>query len=97
MSKRKAPEDNSNKPITDFLIGKFALFNRCSVSWNGFSNVYHRVSVFGVELADYEKNVNRSFHKSNAYRKAASSIAQHKEKLNKGSEAKKLVRLNFIL
>ncbi|XP_039260196.2 DNA polymerase beta-like [Styela clava] len=62
MIKRKAPTDNPNSGITDFL----------------------------TELADYEKNVNRSFHKSNAYRKAASAISKCNEPIKKGSDARKL-------
>nr|XP_002128462.1 DNA polymerase beta-like [Ciona intestinalis] len=62
MSKRKAPEENINSGICDFLI----------------------------ELADYEKNVNRAFHKSNAYRKAASSISRFGKEIKSGDEARKL-------
>lgn len=62
MIKRKAPTENPNSGITDFL----------------------------TELADYEKNVNRSFHKSNAYRKAASAISRCKEPIRKGADARKL-------
>lgn len=61
-SKRKAPSENPNSGITDFL----------------------------TELADYEKNVNRAIHKYNAYRKAASAIGKHNEKITSGKEAKKL-------
>lgn len=62
MLKRKAPTENPNSGITDFL----------------------------TELADYERNVSRALHKSNAYRKAASSIAQCKEPITSGAQAKKL-------
>lgn len=62
MSKRKAPGENLNEGITDFLI----------------------------ELANYEKNVNRAIHKHNAYRKAASVIAKYPTKIKSGAEAKKL-------
>lgn len=44
-----------------------------------------------VELADYEKNVNRNIHKYNAYRTAASSLAHHPTKITNGKEAKALV------
>lgn len=44
-----------------------------------------------LELSDYEKNVNRAIHKYNAYRKAASTIANHTEKITSGKEAKRLV------
>lgn len=43
-----------------------------------------------LELADYEKNVNRNIHKYNAYRNAASVIAQHPTRITSGSEARKL-------
>ncbi|XP_038061153.1 DNA polymerase beta-like [Patiria miniata] len=42
------------------------------------------------ELANYEKNVTRQMHKYNAYRKAASTIAKHPDKISSGKEAKKL-------
>ena len=44
-----------------------------------------------VELANYEKNVNRAMHKFNAYRKAAGIIAKHETAIKTGDEAKKLV------
>lgn len=43
-----------------------------------------------VELANYEKNINRNIHKYNAYRKAASVIASHPTRLTSGEEARKL-------
>lgn len=43
-----------------------------------------------MELANYEKNVNRQMHKYNAYRKAAAVIAKHPTKINSGAEAQKL-------
>ncbi|XP_033644216.1 DNA polymerase beta-like [Asterias rubens] len=42
------------------------------------------------ELANYEKNVTRQMHKYNAYRKAASIIAKHPEKIKSGKDAQKL-------
>ncbi|XP_041485539.1 DNA polymerase beta-like [Lytechinus variegatus] len=45
---------------------------------------------FLVELANYEKNVNRAMHKHNAYRKAASVLAKYPTKIKSGDEAKKL-------
>lgn len=45
---------------------------------------------FLLELAEYEKNVNRNIHKYNAYRTAASSLSQHPEKIKSGKEASKL-------
>lgn len=47
-------------------------------------------STFLMELANYEKNVNRQMHKFNAYRKAAAAIAKHPTKLNSGKDAQKL-------
>lgn len=43
-----------------------------------------------IELADYEKNVNRNIHKYNAYRNAASVIAQHPTRITSGKEARQL-------
>lgn len=48
------------------------------------------ITDFLVELANYEKNVNRAIHKYNAYRKAASVIAKYPNKIKNGNEAKKL-------
>uniref|UniRef100_A0A3Q3K8N6 DNA polymerase n=1 Tax=Monopterus albus TaxID=43700 RepID=A0A3Q3K8N6_MONAL len=48
------------------------------------------ITDFLVELANYEKNVNRAIHKYNAYRKAASAIAKYPHKIKSGEEAKKL-------
>lgn len=48
------------------------------------------ITDFLVELANYERNVNRAIHKYNAYRKAASVIAKYPEKIKSGTEAKKL-------
>nr|XP_022901624.1 DNA polymerase beta-like isoform X2 [Onthophagus taurus] len=45
---------------------------------------------FLIELADYEKNVNRNVYKYNAYRKAASVLGNHPIKITSGKEAKKL-------
>ncbi|KAL3876062.1 hypothetical protein ACJMK2_033946 [Sinanodonta woodiana] len=45
---------------------------------------------FLMELANYEKNVNRQMHKYNAYRKAAGSIAKHPTRIKNGPEARTL-------
>ncbi|KAF6023413.1 POLB [Bugula neritina] len=45
---------------------------------------------FLIELANYEKNVNRAMHKSKAYRNAAGVLAQHPTRVKSGDEAKKL-------
>ncbi|KAM5171839.1 DNA polymerase beta [Mantella aurantiaca] len=50
------------------------------------------ITDFLVELANYERNVNRAIHKYNAYRKAASVIAKYPTKIKSGAEAKKLIR-----
>ncbi|CAC5423489.1 POLB [Mytilus coruscus] len=47
-------------------------------------------SNFLMELANYEKNVNRQMHKFNAYRKAAAAIAKHPTQIKNGAEAQKL-------
>ncbi|XP_006625654.1 DNA polymerase beta [Lepisosteus oculatus] len=48
------------------------------------------ITDFLIELANYERNVNRAIHKYNAYRKAASVISKYPQKIKSGSEAKKL-------
>ncbi|XP_042200499.1 DNA polymerase beta [Callorhinchus milii] len=48
------------------------------------------ITDFLIELANFEKNVNRAMHKYNVYRKAASVIAKYPTKIKSGAEAKKL-------
>uniref|UniRef100_A0A672SI03 DNA polymerase n=1 Tax=Sinocyclocheilus grahami TaxID=75366 RepID=A0A672SI03_SINGR len=48
------------------------------------------ITDFLIELANYERNVNRAVHKYSAYRKAASVIAKYPQKIKSGAEAKKL-------
>ena len=43
-----------------------------------------------IELANWEKNVNRNQHKSNAYRKAAQVLSNLDYRISSGSEAKAL-------
>lgn len=43
-----------------------------------------------AELSNYEKNVSKNIYKSNAYRKAASSLAALSSRVKSGDEAKKL-------
>jgi len=45
---------------------------------------------FLIELADFEKNVERNTFKSKAYRKAASVLASHPTRITSGKEAQKL-------
>jgi len=45
---------------------------------------------FLMELANYEKNVTRTMHKYNAYRKAAGVLAKHPVRIQNGADAKKL-------
>jgi len=52
------------------------------------------VFVFFLELANYEKNVNRQMHKYNAYRKAAGVIARYNKKITSGAQARKLVAIS---
>ncbi|KAK7111393.1 hypothetical protein V1264_011031 [Littorina saxatilis] len=54
------------------------------------SNPNADFSDFLMELATYEKNVNRAMHKYNAYRKAAGIIAKHPTQIMSGDQAKKL-------
>ncbi|XP_069125481.1 DNA polymerase beta-like [Argopecten irradians] len=53
-------------------------------------NVNSEFCDFLMELANYEKNVNRAMHKYNAYRKAAGVLAKHPTRITTGDEAKKL-------
>ncbi|XP_057212615.1 DNA polymerase beta [Triplophysa rosa] len=48
------------------------------------------ITDFLIELANFERNVNRAVHKYNAYRKAAAVIAKYPQKIKSGTEAKKL-------
>lgn len=52
--------------------------------------IYASLYSLSVELADYEKNVSRNMHKYNAYRNAASVIAQHPTRITSGKEARQL-------
>lgn len=45
---------------------------------------------FLMELANYEKNVNRQMHKYNVYRKAAGVLAKNPTRIKSGAEAKAL-------
>lgn len=51
---------------------------------------YLRLDFVLIELADFEKNINRNIHKYNAYRKAAATLANHPTRITSGAEAKKL-------
>lgn len=42
------------------------------------------------ELANYERNVTKNIYKSNAYRKAATTLGKLRERVKNGAEAKKL-------
>ncbi|CAH1405728.1 unnamed protein product [Nezara viridula] len=53
-------------------------------------NINHDFCDFLIELANYEKNVNRNIHKHNAYRKAANTIAAYGKRITSGEEARKL-------
>uniref|UniRef100_K1QPA4 DNA polymerase n=1 Tax=Magallana gigas TaxID=29159 RepID=K1QPA4_MAGGI len=52
---------------------------------------------FLMELANYEKNVNRQMHKYNAYRKAVGVLAKHPTRVKSGAEAKKLARTRLVI
>ena len=54
------------------------------------ANLNSDVVNFLLELADYERNVNRHMHKFNAYRKAAHTIAKCPTRIASGAEARKL-------
>jgi len=58
--------------------------------------VCHSIGRFFLELANYEKNVNRQMHKYNAYRKAAGVIARYNKKITSGAQARKLVTISGI-
>ena len=54
------------------------------------SNPNAGISDFLIELANYEKNVNRNNFKHNAYRKAAGIISKLDAPLKSGAEARKM-------
>ncbi|CAG2058971.1 unnamed protein product, partial [Timema podura] len=54
------------------------------------NNPNHDFCDFLSELANYERNVNRNIYKYNAYRKAASILAEHPVRIKSGDEARKL-------
>nr|CAD7592656.1 unnamed protein product [Timema genevievae] len=54
------------------------------------NNPNHDFCDFLSELANYERNVNRNIYKYNAYRKAASILAEHPVRIKSGEEARKL-------
>ncbi|XP_043191307.1 DNA polymerase beta-like isoform X2 [Amphibalanus amphitrite] len=45
---------------------------------------------FLLELAEFEKNVSRNIYKHNAYRKAASVLSHHPERITSGEQARQL-------
>ena len=68
--KAKLESKSPNYELANMLSGKKSLF---------FGNFYKKTIKYDLilELADFEKNVNRQIHKYNAYRKAARSIIEH--------------------
>ncbi|XP_034191254.2 DNA polymerase beta [Osmia lignaria lignaria] len=48
------------------------------------------LSDFLMELANYERNVNKNIYKYNAYRKAAETLSSLSERIKNGQEARKL-------
>lgn len=54
------------------------------------NNPNHDFCEFLIELANYERNVNRNIYKYNAYRNAANVLAAHPTRIKSGEEAKKL-------
>lgn len=104
MSKRKnATTENPNKDFCDFLMGKEYLSNGIGlrvgnadlIALNGGWML--TVPLFDVvELANYEKNVNRQMHKYNAYRKAVGVLAKHPTRIKSGAEAKKLASIGQL-
>lgn len=63
-------------------------------AWHVLFLVTTCILVDVVELANYEKNVNRQMHKYNAYRKAAGVIARYDKKITSGVQARKLVNID---
>jgi len=53
-------------------------------------NVNQEFCDFLLEIAEYERNVNKNIYKYNAYRKAASSLARHPTRITNGKEARNL-------
>lgn len=58
-------------------------------------NLYDYINKI-LELAEYERTVTRAFHKYNAYRKAAISIATYPTRFKNGKEATKLVWITYL-
>ena len=50
-----------------------------------------------IELADFEKNVNKQVYKYNAYRKASRSVLNYPNKITKKEQIKELVSKFFII
>lgn len=100
MSKRKAPGNlnNPNYDLCDFLTGKIVEFVVPKIILNTFWHAYWLYSFFDfilcsnlfAELSNYEKNVTKNIYKSNAYRKAASTLSSLPQRVKSGAEAKKL-------
>lgn len=53
-------------------------------------NLNQDLCEFLIELANYERNVTKNIYKSNAYRKAATTLGKLRERVKNGAEAKKL-------
>lgn len=53
-------------------------------------NPNHDLCEFLTELANYERNVTKNIYKSNAYRKASTTLSKLPERVKSGAEAKKL-------
>ncbi len=75
-----------NKELANMLMGKIK-FRRVEY----FVLIKKKIIYLYLELADYEKNVNKQVYKFNAYKKAARSIKDYPHKITSGKEAKDLV------
>nr|DBA30151.1 TPA: hypothetical protein GDO54_006167 [Pyxicephalus adspersus] len=81
------------RPVVNFAAGFHSLQSGTTMSKRKApqESLNEGITDFLVELANYERNVNRAIHKYNAYRKAASVISKYPTKIKSGAEAKKLV------
>jgi len=73
-----------------FLSRLFVSFNMDRKAPKSEGNFNHDFCDALIELANWEKNVNRNQHKHNAYRKAAQALSNLDHRISSGNEAKKL-------
>ena len=88
MATKRKQTDSPNAELIDFLNGTYHFYDFVFELEQYFFFI-------NLELADYEKNVSRMIHKSNAYKKAAGSIGRVTHKIESIKDIKGLVS-NFF-